>query len=63
MIEQAHVDAVCRPATETCCRYLVMSPDGWDCCKLNPTLKAYIDERVVLGAFRAVGDNCEGQPH
>jgi len=42
-----------------CCRYLALGK-GWECMKLNPTTKTYLDERVKAGTIHAQGDNCEG---
>lgn len=43
---------------DKCCRYLVAGPNGFECAKLNPTLKWQIDQRAKR--FIAKGDNCEG---
>lgn len=42
-----------------CCRYLTMAPSGWSCVK-NTSLKAYLDQRVLMDTIIAQGDNCEG---
>lgn len=40
-----------------CCKYLMMGPDGFECAKTNPTIKAAIDRRTDM---HAKGDNCPG---
>lgn len=44
----------------TCCRYLTLGPDGFQCAKLTG-LRAYIDGRAEQ--MSAKGDNCEGIAH
>lgn len=55
-----YVKAVCQPGTHQCCRYLTMSPTGWNCEK-NTQLGRQLDARVAAGTMRATGDNCEGR--
>lgn len=45
---------------ERCCRYLVVGMNGFECMKLQPSTRAYIDRQVELERFNAVGDNCGG---
>ena len=40
-----------------CCRYLMRSPDGWECAKVSG-MKDVIDARA--SRMRAQGDNCAG---
>lgn len=42
-----------------CCRYLTMSPKGWECAK-HSELATMLDDRVAAGTINARGDNCEG---
>lgn len=42
-----------------CCRYLTMSPKGWECQK-HQSLRGLLDQRVSDGTINARGDNCEG---
>ena len=44
-----------------CCRYLVMAPTGFECAKLDLSLKLTLDQRVRIGSMNAKGDNCPGQ--
>jgi hypothetical protein len=60
MTGSAQVSAVCRPNTHDCCRYLCMNQNGWQCGKLSERLRAYIDDKVGKGEWRAKGDNCDG---
>ena len=55
-----HVKAVCQPGTTECCRFLMMSPDGWECGKFT-TVAGLLNRRVAQQDIRAVGDNCEGR--
>lgn len=55
-----HIDLVCQPGTERCCRYLTMGPRGWGCEKLT-SLRLALDMRVDAGSMRAIGDNCDGR--
>ena len=61
IVNDEYVRATCKPGTADCCRYLTMSPDGWECAKTNPGLKAHLDARVAANDIRAVGDNCDGK--
>ena len=54
------VKKICKPSTKDCCRYLAMGSKGWECLKLDPMHKAYMDKRVKENTMRAIGDNCEG---
>ena len=40
-----------------CCKYLACGPEGMECGKLSPGLKAAIDRRDDM---TAKGDNCPG---
>ena len=42
-----------------CCRYLVMSSEGFECAK-KLEFKSVLDERVKQNTITAQGDNCEG---
>jgi hypothetical protein len=42
------------------CRYLVADADGFDCAKLDPAVRAIIDQRIVAGTHKARGDHCPG---
>jgi len=44
-----------------CCRYLVMSPEGFECGKLEMPVKKVLDSRVQAGTITARGDNCDGK--
>jgi len=55
-----HIKQFCKPGTIFCCRYLVVSNEGFECVKSDLELKALLDQRVEDNAIRAVGDNCEG---
>lgn len=61
MINEQHVKDVCRPGEITCCRYLMMDCNGWECAKIHPDMKVHMDKRVTAGTMRATGDNCEGK--
>lgn len=43
----------------TCCRYLVAGPSGFECAKFT-SLKSLLDGRVDSNTINAQGDNCEG---
>lgn len=60
MLEDRFVLKTCKPNTAECCRYLMMSPDGWMCGKPDPQLKKMFDDRVANNSMRATGDNCKG---
>jgi hypothetical protein len=52
---------VCRIGQgNACCRYLTVSPSGWNCEK-HSSLKALLDRRVEANTIVAQGDNCEGK--
>lgn len=42
-----------------CCRYLTRAVFGWECAKLDPSMKTQIDQRVFR--MKAQGDNCDGK--
>jgi hypothetical protein len=44
---------------EGCCRYLIQSPDGFECAKSSPEMREATDERFEQG-MNAKGDNCSG---
>lgn len=55
-----HVKTVCKIGQgHDCCRYIAMSPKGWECMKIDPALKRSIDSRVQ--SMNAQGDNCDGK--
>ena len=41
-----------------CCKYLMMGSSGFECAKINPSMKAIIDARASI--MHAKGDNCPG---
>ena len=59
-IEDEYVLRVCRPGSKETCRYLLMSPKGWECGKVILDLKDTLDKRVEQGLMKAKGDNCTG---
>jgi hypothetical protein len=55
-----YVKRVCKIGQgASCCRYLTMGPQGWDCEK-HTQLGRYLDGRVKREELVARGDNCEG---
>lgn len=55
-----HIEKRCKIGQgRACCKYPVMSAQGWTCAKLDPPLKTKIDG--VAFRMRAKGDNCEGR--
>jgi hypothetical protein len=57
-----HVLTVCKlGAMAECCRYLMMSPTGWDCAKLQPQYRVTIDIQAAEGKMKALGDHCDGK--
>jgi len=60
MIPKDHVKKVCKPGSKDCCAYLTMGSKGWECGKLEPSIKKVVDERLKAGTMRATGDNCDG---
>lgn len=58
---EPYVKNVCKLGQgHECCRYLLLSPDGWECAKVTG-LKVLLDDRVKMEKMNARGDNCEGQ--
>lgn len=56
-----HVKEVCKIGQGTlCCRYLMATPEGFECGKLNEDIKALMDAKVFGDLTIAVGDNCKG---
>lgn len=45
-----------------CCRFLVGTPDGLACAKLDASLSATINERYAADTMIARADNCPGFP-
>ena len=43
-----------------CCKYLLMSANGWECGKVTPTSKKLIDDSWASTNHVAQGDNCDG---
>lgn len=43
-----------------CCRYLIMSADGFQCAKFT-SLRTVLDFKVWNKQMEAQGDNCEGE--
>lgn len=59
----SYIKAVCKIGQrEACCRYIVGDANGLQCGKLDAKLKMQIDERVAVGLFTAIADNCDGFP-
>jgi hypothetical protein len=61
MLQADFVKSTCKPGTTECCRYIVVGGSGFECVKGDPGMKAQLDDRVLKGTIRAVGDNCEGE--
>ena len=56
-----HVRNVCKIGQgNVCCRYLVLSGQGFECMK-GSEMKAYLDSRVAMETMVARGDNCPGK--
>lgn len=57
-ISDEHLYAVCKlgKMADTC-KYLSVTGDGFQCMKLSPSIKLYIDGRTDM---HAKGDNCDG---
>lgn len=56
----SHVKDVCKIGQgHDCCRYLVMGTKGFECAKLQLSLRHTIDGRVHKMSAQA--DNCEGK--
>jgi hypothetical protein len=60
VIETEYWKNVCKPYTGSCCRYLVMGSDGFECARLSDDMIKTIDERADSGQMNAIGKNCEG---
>lgn len=45
----------------TCCKYLAMGPNGFECMKANEADKKIIDRNWATTEYVAQGDNCEGK--
>ncbi len=59
-LTEEYVNEFCKPGKgKETCRYLTMSPDGWDCEK-GTSLGRQLDERVEANTMNAQGDNCPG---
>ena len=43
----------------SCCRYLVGSPKGFECAK-HTSIRSNLDRRVANNTIVAQGDNCDG---
>ena len=59
-ISDDHLKSVCRFGTKECCAYLSLGGDGWQCLRVQPSLKKIIDDRLKEGSMNAVCDNCDG---
>ena len=57
---EKYVTDVCKPGTEKCCAYLMMSPEGWECAKMSDA-RHTIELCLAKGTMRATGDNCHGR--
>jgi hypothetical protein len=56
-----HVKNVCKIGQgNACCRYLVISGQGFECVK-NTDMKAYLDSRVAMETMIARANNCDGK--
>lgn len=56
-----HIKNICKIGQgNDCCRYLTMSPSGWNCEK-HSGLKKILDSRATNKTMVAQGDNCEGK--
>lgn len=44
-----------------CCKYLLLSPEGFMCGKSNTETKAMVDKSWAETEHVAQGDNCEGE--
>jgi hypothetical protein len=56
-----YIDEVCLIGKgKKCCRYLGVSANGFECFKLDNSLKSEIDKRISFGLMTAQGDNCKG---
>lgn len=56
-----HIKNVCKIGQgDSCCRYLIITPTGFECLKLSD-MKDYIDSRVAMETMVAKSDNCEGK--
>lgn len=60
VISEEHLLNVCKRGQKECCAYIGFGPDGWECLKVKPGMKATIDARLAEGSMRAKGDNCAG---
>ena len=55
-----HIENICKPGQgKSCCRYLVVGPDGLECIKKTEHKKT-MDARVMFNSMVAQGDNCNG---
>lgn len=54
-----HVKEVCKIGQEArCCKYLLGGAKGFECGKVIPAAKLYLDQRTDMVAK---GDNCDGK--
>tara|TARA_R110000851_G_scaffold78000_5_gene172060 strand:+ start:1747 stop:1941 length:195 start_codon:yes stop_codon:yes gene_type:complete len=44
-----------------CCKYIVMSVNGFQCMKISPENKKVIDDAWAKDEHVSQGDNCEGK--
>ncbi|OGC62472.1 hypothetical protein A3J33_02270 [candidate division WWE3 bacterium RIFCSPLOWO2_02_FULL_53_10] len=59
-IPAEHVKLVCKIGQgQECCRYLLGSPEGFECGK-GGGFTELLNERAVNNSMAAQGDNCEG---
>jgi len=43
-----------------CCRWLARGGKGYFCAKLDPEIRAWIEQESAAGRVGAQGDNCDG---
>jgi hypothetical protein len=56
-----HLLTVCKIGQgHECCRYVLMSADGWMCGKVDPASRKLLDDPIRRARFTAQGDNCDG---
>lgn len=44
-----------------CCKYLLLTTNGFKCAKIDPKAKAVVDSNWATHPHVAQGDNCVGQ--
>lgn len=57
-----YIRQVCKMGQgKDCCKYLASGVNGLECLKVEPSLKALIDDNWVRTLHVAQGDNCQGK--